>query len=356
LQPLVTPQTHEDPLFLDIKSDDSMFIDKAKIHVKSGNGGNGCVSFRREAHVPRGGPDGGDGGDGGDVIFEVDENMNTLLDLHYKSHVKAKNGEHGRGKNQKGKDGNDQIVRVPPGTIVKDVKTDEIIADFTGDVTRVVVAKGGRGGYGNARFANPSNQAPRHAQPGKDGEERELELELKMIADVGLVGFPNAGKSTLISKMSAAKPKIADYPFTTLTPNLGMVRVDEIHSFVVADIPGLIEGAHDGKGLGLEFLRHIQRTTVLVYLLDITLKDFWEEYQILKNELECYDNDLLKKPYLIAFNKIDMLDEEPDLDERWSDEADKCYFISALTGNGVNKLKYAINNILKEVRREEKNE
>ena len=285
-----------------------MFIDKAKIYIKSGNGGRGCVSFRREAHVPRGGPNGGDGGNGGSGIMEVDKNMSTLLDFRYNRHFKAKNGAHGQGSNKHGKAGADCIIKIPPGTMVKNADTGELIADFAGEVERVIIAKGGRGGYGNSHFANPSNKVPQYAQPGEEGIEMELELELKLIADAGLIGFPNAGKSTLLSKLSAARPKIADYPFTTLKPNLGMVKIEEGKNFVLADIPGLIEGAHQGKGLGLEFLRHIQRTKVLIYLFDITTdENLWEQYQTLKKELEKYDKNLLKRPHIIVFNKIDMI-------------------------------------------------
>src|SRR3989337_1963612 len=245
------------------------FVDEGKIYVKSGRGGKGCVSFRREKFVPRGGPNGGDGGNGGSVILIARQNMSSLLDHRYKQHYKAENGEHGRGKDQHGKNAPTLLVPVPVGTVVKDFFTGEILGDLTEDGDTLVVAKGGRGGRGNARFATPTNRAPRYAEPGEEAEERTLLLELKLLADVGIIGFPNAGKSTLISRISAARPKIADYPFTTLIPNLGVVSYNEGKTFVVADIPGLIKGAHEGTGLGIKFLRHIERTKVLIHLIDL---------------------------------------------------------------------------------------
>lgn len=246
-----------------------MFIDRAKIHIKAGNGGNGMVSFRREKFVPAGGPDGGDGGKGGDIIFEVDEGLRTLIDFRYKRKYVAGSGENGGTAKRTGKSGKDLIIRVPPGTVVKDLETGRILADMVEPGQRTVVAKGGKGGAGNQHFATPTRQVPGFAKPGDPGEEYEVELELKMIADVGLVGFPNAGKSTLLSKVSAAKPKIADYPFTTLVPNLGVVRIDEGASFLLADIPGLIEGAHQGVGLGFDFLRHVERNRMLLHIVDV---------------------------------------------------------------------------------------
>ncbi|HXG38429.1 MAG TPA: GTPase ObgE [Bacteroidota bacterium] len=285
------------------------FIDEAKILVKAGNGGNGAVSFRREKYIPKGGPDGGNGGNGGNVIVRADRHLSTLLDFRYKRQYRAENGENGRSKNQDGKWGEDVVLKVPCGTLVKDAETGEVLADLVKHGDEFVAARGGKGGRGNTLFATPTNQAPRTAEPGTPGEERELLLELKLLADVGLVGFPNAGKSTLISVISAAKPKIADYPFTTLTPNLGIVRYAEGKSFTVADIPGLIEGAHRGKGLGIQFLRHIERTKLLVFLIESTSQAPTEDYRVLLSELKEYNPSLIKKPRLIALTKIDLLDE-----------------------------------------------
>ncbi len=246
------------------------FIDYAKIYVKAGDGGRGCISFRREKHVPRGGPNGGDGGRGGNIIFRAAKELNTLLDLRYQREYRAERGEHGKGSNRHGRDGIDMVIPVPVGTLIKDAESGEIIADLDHDGAEVVAAHSGRGGLGNSNFATPTRQAPRYAQPGEPGEEKWLVLELKLLADVGLVGLPNAGKSTLISVISAARPKIADYPFTTLVPNLGVVKMEDLGSFVVADIPGIIEGAHTGTGLGFQFLRHIERTAILLHLVDIS--------------------------------------------------------------------------------------
>jgi GTPase len=284
------------------------FIDQATIFAIAGNGGNGAISFRREKYVPKGGPDGGTGGNGGNVIIRADRQLGTLLDFRYKRHYKAESGEHGRGKDQTGKTGVDVVLKVPCGTIVKDAQTDRVLADLVQDGSEVVVARGGKGGKGNAEFATSTNQAPRIAEPGTPGEECELLLELKLLADVGLVGFPNAGKSTLISTISAAKPKIADYPFTTLTPNLGIVRYAEGKSFTVADMPGLIMGAHEGKGLGIQFLRHIERTRVLVFLIESVSEDPKRDYEILLNELKRYDEDLANKPKIVALTKLDLFD------------------------------------------------
>ncbi len=286
------------------------FIDEVKIVVKAGNGGNGCVNFRHEKYEPKGGPDGGNGGDGGNVILKATRHLNTLLDFKYKKHFKAENGEAGRGKKQDGKSGSDFIINVPVGTVVRNAKNRRILADLTFDGQEVCIAKGGKGGRGNAEFATPTNQAPRYAEPGTKGEELELILELKLLADVGLVGFPNAGKSTLISVISAAKPKIADYPFTTLTPNLGVVRYAESKSFVVADIPGLIEGAHVGKGLGIQFLRHIERTKILVFLIESFSPDPINDFSILINELKQYKSNLVRKKKIVALTKTDTLQKE----------------------------------------------
>jgi len=284
------------------------FIDLARIRVRAGDGGVGCVSFRREKFVPKGGPDGGTGGRGGSVIIRANRHLATLLDFQYRTSYAAPRGEHGLGSNKTGKSGHDIILEVPVGTLIRDEATGQPIADIVNHGDEIVAARGGKGGRGNAEFATSTNQAPREYEQGEAGEERELELELKLLADVGLVGFPNAGKSTLISVISAARPKIADYPFTTLVPNLGIVRVAMGKSFVVADIPGLIEGAHTGRGLGIQFLRHIERTKVLVILLDVTREDLKADHAVLINELGSFSKALLKKPLLIAFTKTDTLD------------------------------------------------
>ena len=295
-----------------------MLIDYAKITIKSGDGGNGCVSFRREKFVPRGGPNGGDGGKGGDVIFEANNSLATLIDFRYKKLYKAMNGKHGMGGDKTGRNGSDIIIMIPCGSIIRNAETNEVLADLVNNKQRFIAAKGGRGGKGNARFATATNQAPRNAEPGEKGKELQIIIELKLIADIGLVGLPNSGKSTLISKISAAKPKIADYPFTTLEPNLGIVKYKEYKSFVVADIPGLIEGAHTGKGLGIKFLKHIERTKALVFLIDSSEIPFKEnkieDYEILIKELGGYDINLLDKPRIICFTKIDTLDEQQKKD------------------------------------------
>jgi GTP-binding protein len=326
------------------------FVDQAKIFVKAGDGGSGCVSFRREKYVPRGGPDGGDGGDGGDVILIAHPQIHTLYDFHHQVHFRAENGRPGMGKKMKGRDGEDLLLKVPVGTVVKDAETGEILGDLVKPGERLIVAKGGKGGRGNAHFATPVRQAPRFAEPGTPGEERWLILELKLIADVGLVGFPNAGKSTLLSRLSSAKPKIADYPFTTLEPNLGVVRLPEGETFIVADIPGLIEGAHRGVGLGHEFLRHIERTRVLLYMLDISReKEVWQDFQVLQKELEHYNPSLLKKDFLIALNKIDLLAPEKrkekleEIKESFPEDLRKrLIFLSAVTGEGIQELLYKL--------------
>jgi GTP-binding protein len=285
-----------------------MFIDQATIAVKAGDGGNGVISFRREKFIPKGGPDGGNGGNGGSVIIRPDPQLTTLMDFRYKRTYAAGFGRHGAGANMTGKGGEDIVIRVPLGTIIKDEVTGETLADLVDPEDEIVIARGGRGGRGNAEFATPSNQAPRRATKGTKGEEKKIQLELKLLADVGLVGFPNAGKSTLISRISAAKPKIANYPFTTLIPNLGLVRYREFRSFVVADMPGLIEGAHTGKGLGIEFLRHIERTRVLVFLIECTSDDPKDQYKVLFNELRSFNLELSKKPKIIALTKMDLAD------------------------------------------------
>lgn len=290
------------------------FIDIASIDVKSGDGGPGHVSFRREKFVAKGGPDGGNGGKGGDLIILGDSQLSTLLDFKYAKKYEAENGVAGGKNNCTGRDGKDKIVKVPVGTLVKDSETGNIIADITEDGQKEVIAKGGIGGKGNAEFKNSVNQAPRYAQPGIPGVELSVTLELKLLADVGLVGFPNVGKSTLISVISAAKPKIADYPFTTLVPNLGVVKIAESKSFVVADIPGLIEGASEGKGLGHQFLRHVERTKLLVYILEAFSEDVVEDYETLKTELYKYNPEMKEKQKLICINKVDSIDEEKKLE------------------------------------------
>jgi len=285
------------------------FIDEVKIHAKAGDGGRGCLSFRREKFVPLGGPDGGDGGRGGDVILDVDMALSTLLDLRYRQHLKAKNGAPGMGKNKHGKSGEDLVIKVPPGTLVYDDDTGEQLADLTRAGQGFRLLKGGQGGRGNARFLTSTNRAPRHTQPGTPGEERNLRLQLKLLADVGLVGRPNAGKSTLISSVSAARPKIADYPFTTLVPNLGVVKHGDYRSFIMADIPGLIEGASDGQGLGTRFLRHIERTDLFLHLVDLSglqEGDPIENFDQINKELERYNRELAKRPMLVVFTKQDI--------------------------------------------------
>ncbi len=328
------------------------FIDEVTVFVKAGNGGNGCVSFRREKYVPKGGPDGGNGGHGGHVLVRADRHLTTLLDLKYRKHYVGERGEHGRGKKQDGKWGEDLVLKVPCGTIVKEADSGEILADLTEPQQEVVVAKGGRGGKGNTEFATSTNRAPRQAEPGTAGEERKVILELKLLADVGLVGFPNAGKSTLISVISAAKPKIADYPFTTLTPNLGIVRVAEEKSFVVADIPGLIEGAHQGKGLGIQFLRHIERTKVLVFLVEAISPDPKKDFKVLLHELKAYDPELARKPKIVAVTKVDLLDtkELSTLKKISFGRGIDARYISSVAGRGVDDLVNAMWKLIRKKR------
>src|SRR5918994_1010258 len=285
------------------------FIDEVKIRVIAGDGGRGCVSFRREKFVPRGGPNGGDGGGGGDVIAVADAQLTTLLDLRYQKLYKAGRGEHGMGKDCHGRRGADRVIHVPVGTIVRDARREELIGDLNVAGQQVVLAAGGRGGKGNAHFVSSTNRSPRYAQPGLPGEEKELAIELRLLADVGIIGLPNAGKSTLISAISALRPKIADYPFTTLVPNLGVVGYDDGRSFVVADIPGLIEGAHEGQGLGDKFLRHVTRTSLLIHLLDASKldeHDLLSDWRTINRELELFDPELGKKPQIVVANKIDL--------------------------------------------------
>lgn len=320
-------------------------IDQAKILVRGGQGGDGCVSFRREKFIPRGGPDGGDGGNGGAVIVQSDASMHTLLDLHYHSLNFAERGVHGKGKTMHGKRGQDLYIRVPVGTICKDAETDEILWDFQRDGEHFAAAHGGRGGKGNARFATSTNQAPRQSTPGTPGEERWLLLELKLLADVGLLGFPNVGKSTLLARISAAKPKIADYPFTTLTPYLGVVQLPDYATCVVADIPGLIPGAHAGKGLGLDFLKHIERTRLLMHLVDLSTpaegRSPWADCEALNHELACFSPELAQRPQIVVATKMDL----PIAQQRWPDvqrlfttHGYEIMPISAATGEGVQGL------------------
>jgi len=334
------------------------FIDEAGVKVIAGKGGDGCVSFRHEKYVPFGGPSGGDGGKGGNVVFVADSNINSLLDFRYKKIYKAKKGENGRGKDQHGKYGEDIVVPLPVGTIIKDADSDDIIYDLKLKGEQYIIAKGGGGGKGNARFASSTNQAPREFEEGREGQERNLKLELKLLADIGIVGFPNAGKSTLISRISAAKPKIADYPFTTLIPNLGVVSYAEHKTFVVADIPGLIEGAHTGAGLGINFLKHIERTTILLYLIDISPledKDPLNEFDILRDELKKYSSDLLEKPCLIALNKIDTLgeDDQKEIADQFKKKGFSVHLISAYVGTGVKELVSKLGGIYEKIKLEE---
>jgi GTP-binding protein len=360
------------------------FIDEATIKVTGGHGGPGSVSFRREKFIPRGGPDGGDGGAGGHVIFEASVQLGTLQDFRFRREYKAENGLHGSGANKAGYDGNDITVRVPVGTIIRDADTGEIIHDFLEDGMTWIAARGGRGGKGNAHFVSSTFQAPKFAQDGEEGTSRHLKLELKLLADAAIIGFPNAGKSTLISRISAAKPKIADYEFTTLSPNLGVVSLPEYQSFVVADIPGLIEGAHAGRGLGHKFLKHIERTRVFVHLLDGTkfledataegedsfdraIEELVRRYAVIRNELGLFNEDLLHKPEIVVLNKLDVLESNADLVERARaalrariagirgahPEPLEPYVISAATGAGVETLLYAIHAPIRAARNSE---
>lgn len=332
-----------------------MFIDRAKIRVKAGDGGNGVTAFRREKFVPRGGPSGGDGGVGGSVWLESDEGLNTLLHLRYNPEHKAERGRHGEGSNRSGKDGADAIVKVPVGTQVFDAETNDLLFDFTEVGQHFRAAKGGKGGWGNAHFATPTKQAPKYHYDGRPGEEKELQLELKLIADVGLVGFPNAGKSTLISVISAAKPKIADYPFTTLEPHLGVVDIGDYKTFVVADIPGLIEGASEGAGLGDRFLRHVERTKLILHLIDVSSlsgRDPVSDYEIINRELANYDAGLAERPQIVVATKIDALDEPERLEnlkKRAKKDRKQFFEISSVTNIGVKELVNRVSEMLKEL-------
>jgi len=333
------------------------FVDEVKIHVVAGDGGRGCLSFRREKFIPLGGPDGGDGGNGGEVRFRVDEGLGTLLDLRYQVHYKAERGGHGMGKNRHGRNGADRDIRVPPGVLVYDDATGELLADLKEAGQTFVAARGGLGGRGNARFMTSTNRAPRHVQPGLPGEERWLRLELKLLADVGLVGLPNAGKSTLIAAVSAARPKIADYPFTTLVPNLGVVRYGNFKSFVMADIPGLIEGASEGHGLGTRFLRHVERTDLFLHLLDVSelLPDqALERFEMINQELARHNPKLLEKPQLVVLTKLDVTEVRERMAEvqtLFAVRGRRCFALSAVTGEGVKELVQVVGDELEALRR-----
>lgn len=324
-----------------------MFVDQAKVYVKAGDGGNGLVAFRREKFVPMGGPAGGDGGNGADVIFEVDEGLNTLMDFRYNRHFKAKRGENGMSKSMHGKNAEALVLSVPPGTVVIDEETEEVIADLTEHKQRAVIAKGGRGGRGNVRFASPKNPAPEIAENGEPGEEKNIRIELKVIADVGLVGFPSVGKSTLLSVVSAAKPKIADYHFTTLAPNLGVVDTGDGRSFVIADLPGLIEGASEGVGLGFQFLRHVERTRLIVHVIDMAAldgRDPYEDYVTINEELASYNERLKNLPQIIVANKMEMPEAQEnlvDFKEKLGEDI-RIFEVSAITKQGLKELIYEI--------------
>ncbi|MGH9377568.1 MAG: GTPase ObgE [Terriglobia bacterium] len=336
-----------------------MFIDEAKIRVTGGHGGNGCMAFRREKFIPRGGPSGGDGGHGGGVFLESNGHLNTLLKFRYNREFTAERGRHGEGSNRHGRSGEDLVIPVPTGTVIYNEATGERLWDFTATGQRYLAARGGRGGRGNARFATSVNQAPRRADPGEEGAEAMLKLELKLLADVGLVGFPNAGKSTLISRLSAARPRIADYPFTTLEPHLGVVAVDQEQSFVMADIPGLIEGAHLGRGLGDRFLRHIERTRLLLHLIDVagvTERDPVEDYQVILRELESFSPAVAAKPMLLAASRVDAAGDGKRLEslrQFCQGKGLPLHEISAVTGEGLESLKHAAWSALEAVPRHE---
>lgn len=330
------------------------FVDEAEIYVKAGDGGNGCISFRREKFIPKGGPDGGDGGNGGNIIFRASKNLNTLLDFRYKKKYLAENGKPGEGKNKHGRSGQDLILPVPVGTVIRDVDKNTIIADLVRDGEEAFIAKGGKGGRGNAHFATPVRQTPRFAEKGLKGEERNIKLELKLLADVGLIGFPNAGKSTLLSVISAAKPKIADYPFTTLVPNLGVVKYGDFKSFVVADIPGLIEGAHRGEGLGHSFLKHIERTKVLLHLVDLSYlghKKPLKGFEIINEELKLFNEAISEKPQIVVIGKMDLSDvrkRAKRYENYFLKRGFKVFKISSATREGIDDLLFYLSTFLLE--------
>jgi len=335
-----------------------MFIDRARVFVQGGDGGNGVTAFRREKFVPRGGPSGGDGGRGGSVFFEATEGLNTLLHFKYNPEHRAGRGRHGEGSKRHGQDGQDIVVKVPVGTVMADEETGEVICDFTNPGERIIVARGGKGGRGNAQFATPTNRAPRHHQEGRPGEQRRLLLELKLIADVGLVGLPNAGKSTLISRISSARPKIGDYPFTTLEPHLGVVDLGDYRTFVVADIPGLIEGAHEGAGLGDRFLRHIERTRLLLHLVDVSCFecDPVADYGTVEKELSAYSLSVASKPRIVVAAKVDAISDaskRDDLKDFCARQGLELIEISSATGAGLNELVHLVGRRLDEMKREQ---
>ena len=317
---------------------EGIFVDRAVIEVAAGTGGSGAEAFRREKGIPRGGPSGGDGGRGGDVVLVTDAQLSTLLDFSYRRHYRAERGQHGGGNNRTGRSGADRVVSVPPGTTVRDAATSELMGELVAAGDRVVVARGGRGGRGNARFATARNQAPTRWEPGEEGEARRIELELRLIADIGLVGEPNAGKSTLLASVSAARPKVAAYPFTTLVPSLGVVRLPDFRSFVLADIPGIIEGAHEGKGLGLRFLRHVERTRTLVYLIPADSSDPQAEYERLRSELRSHSRALAAREHCLVVSKVDVLDPGAPAPRIHAPDAWGCFTVSAVTHRGLDEL------------------
>ena len=331
---------------------DFMFIDEVTILIQAGDGGNGCCSFRREKYVPLGGPDGGDGGDGGDIIFEADSHLSTLTDLKNSRLYKAGHGSSGKGKTMTGKKGRDLVVKIPTGTLIKEKESLELLADLTEHNTQFVAARGGRGGRGNTRFKSSRNRAPRRFDLGSKAEEKNLFLELKLLADVAVIGLPNAGKSTFISKVSHARPKVADYPFTTLVPNLGVVQLDDFSTFVAADIPGLVEGAHKGKGLGIRFLKHTERSRLLVHLLDFSsdnTRDPLDDYKIVQHELECFSEKLYQSPQILVASKVDhpeAIEKFKAYESRLKEINPHVYFISSMTGEGVLKLLWQIKEVL----------
>ncbi len=333
-----------------------MFVDRAVIEVRGGVGGSGSEAMRRESFVPRGGPSGGDGGKGGDVVLEVDAQLSTLLDYSYQKHYFAPRGQHGEGSNRTGRSGEDLVLKVPPGTVVTDADSEELLGELLAEGERLIVACGGRGGRGNAHFPTSTNQAPRRWEPGAEGEERRIKLELKLIADVGLVGEPNAGKSTLLSAVTAARPKVADYPFTTLAPNLGVVRLSGYRSFVVADVPGLIEGAHEGRGLGHQFLRHIERTRTLALLIPVDASDPQAEYEALRGELAAYAAPLSRTPHCVVLTKTDLLGPDDPPPELSAPEAFGVFPVSSIARQGLSELLDALWERSRAVERAEKGE
>ncbi len=327
------------------------FVDQAKFHVKAGDGGNGCVSFRREKYVPRGGPNGGDGGRGGSVIIECSTRLHSLIDFRFRSHFKAERGVHGKGKDMHGRKGKDCFMTVPVGSIIKDSETGEVLADFHKEGDSYIAARGGNGGLGNCHFSSGTNRTPRIATKGSEGEVKWLNIELKLIADIGLVGLPNAGKSTLLSQLSAANPKVASYPFTTLEPQLGVLHLQHMESCIIADIPGLIEGAHEGVGLGFTFLRHIERTRILLHILDASSEQAMEDFQVVENELFKYKEELAERTTLVILNKIDIAEQEELelLESSLRKKGLDVFCISGLTGQGIEELKLKIGDMLEEL-------